>query len=30
MEKKYGKKNLRNYYHDDFGWGMLNGELSAA
>ncbi len=28
-EKKYGKKKLRNYYHDDFGWGMLNGKLSA-
>jgi hypothetical protein len=29
VEKKYGKKRLRNYYHDDFGWGMLNGKLSA-
>jgi hypothetical protein len=28
-EKKYGKRKLRNYYHDDFGWGMLNGKLSA-
>jgi hypothetical protein len=28
-EKKYGKKKLRNYYQDDFGWGMLNGKLSA-
>jgi hypothetical protein len=29
VEKKYGKKKLRNYYHDDFEWGMLNGKLSA-
>jgi hypothetical protein len=29
VEKKYGKKNLRNHYRDDFGWGMLNGKLSA-
>jgi hypothetical protein len=28
-EKKYGKKKLRNYYHTDFEWGMLNGKLSA-
>jgi hypothetical protein len=28
-EKKYGKKKLRNYYEDDFEWGMLNGKLSA-
>jgi hypothetical protein len=28
-EKKYGKKNLRDYYHNDFEWGMLNGKLSA-
>jgi hypothetical protein len=28
-ERKYGKKKLRNYYHDDFEWGMLNGKLSA-
>ncbi|MDN3278705.1 hypothetical protein QWJ07_30895 [Frankia sp. RB7] len=28
-EKKYGKKKLRNYYHNDFEWGMLNGKLSA-
>jgi hypothetical protein len=29
LEKKYGKKKLRNYYHNDFEWGMLNGKLSA-
>ena len=29
VEKKYGKKKLRNYYHNDFEWGMLNGKLSA-
>jgi predicted nucleic acid-binding protein len=30
IEAKYGgKKALRNYYKDDFGWGMLNGKLSA-
>lgn len=30
VEKKYGgKKKLRSYYNDDFGWGMLNGKLSA-
>jgi hypothetical protein len=29
LEKKYGKKKLRNYYHTDFEWGMLNGKLSA-
>ena len=30
IEAKYGgKKVLRNYYKDDFGWGMLNGKLSA-
>jgi hypothetical protein len=29
VERKYGKKRLRNYYHDNFGWGMLNGKLSA-
>jgi hypothetical protein len=29
VEKRYGKKKLRNYYHDDFEWGMLNGKLSA-
>lgn len=28
-EKKYGKRKLRNYYHNDFEWGMLNGKLSA-
>jgi hypothetical protein len=28
-EKKYGKKRLRNYYHNDYEWGMLNGILSA-
>jgi hypothetical protein len=28
-ERKYGKKKIRNYYQDDFGWGMLNGKLSA-
>ena len=28
-EAKYGKKRLRNYYKDDFGWGMQNGKLSA-
>jgi hypothetical protein len=28
-EKKYGKKRLRNYYHNDYEWGMLNGKLSA-
>jgi hypothetical protein len=29
VEKKYGKKKLRNYYRNDFEWGMLNGKLSA-
>jgi hypothetical protein len=29
VEKKYGKKRLLTYYSDDFGWGMLNGKLSA-
>lgn len=29
LEKKYGKKKLRSYYHNDFEWGMLNGKLSA-
>jgi hypothetical protein len=29
LEKKYRKKKLRNYYHNDFEWGMLNGKLSA-
>jgi hypothetical protein len=29
VEKKYGKRKLRNYYHNDFEWGMLNGKLSA-
>jgi hypothetical protein len=29
MEARYGKKKLRNYYKDDFGWGMLSGKLSA-
>jgi hypothetical protein len=29
VEKKYGKKRLRSYYNDDFGWGRLNGKLSA-
>ena len=29
VEKKYGKKKLRNYYHNDFEWGMLNGKLAA-
>jgi len=28
-EKRYGKRKIRTYYHDDFGWGMLNGKLSA-
>jgi hypothetical protein len=28
-EKKYGKRKIRNYYKDNFGWGMLNGKLSA-
>lgn len=28
-EKKYGKKKIRNYYKNDFEWGMLNGKLSA-
>lgn len=28
-ERKYGKRKIRNYYKDDFGWGMLNGKLSA-
>jgi hypothetical protein len=28
-EAKYGKKKIRNSYKDDFGWGMLNGKLSA-
>jgi hypothetical protein len=28
-ERKYGKRKIRNYYNDDFGWGMLNGKLSA-
>ena len=27
-EAKYGKKKIRNYYKDDFEWGMLNGKLS--
>ncbi len=29
VEKKYGKRKLRNYYHNDFEWEMLNGKLSA-
>lgn len=30
VEKKYGGKDaVRNYYHTDFEWGMLNGKLSA-
>lgn len=29
VEKKYGKSKIRNYYHNDFDWGMLNGKLSA-
>lgn len=29
LEKKYGKTKLRNYYHNTFEWGMLNGKLSA-
>lgn len=29
VEKKYGKRKLRNYYHNDFEWGMINGKLSA-
>ena len=29
LEAKYGKKELRSYYNDDFGWGMINGKLSA-
>ena len=28
-EAKYGKKKIRSYYEDDFGWGILNGKLSA-
>lgn len=28
-ERKYGKRKIRQYYTDDFGWGMLNGKLSA-
>lgn len=28
-ERKYGKRKIRSYYKDDFGWGMLNGKLSA-
>jgi hypothetical protein len=28
-EKRYGKRKLRNYYHNDFEWGMQNGKLSA-
>jgi len=28
-ERKYGKRKILNYYKDDFGWGMLNGKLSA-
>jgi hypothetical protein len=29
VEKKCEKRKLRNYYHNDFEWGMLNGKLSA-
>jgi hypothetical protein len=30
IEKEYGgKKGLRNYYKNDFEWGMMNGKLSA-
>jgi hypothetical protein len=30
VERKYGgKKKLRYYYQDDFGWGMMCGKLSA-
>lgn len=29
LEKKYGKRKLRSYYNDTFGWGMLSGKLSA-
>ena len=30
VEGKYGgKKALREYYKDDFEWGMMNGKLSA-
>jgi len=29
VEKKYGTKKLREYYHNDFEWGLLNGKLSA-
>jgi hypothetical protein len=29
VEKKYGKRKLRDYYHNDFEWGMLNGKFSA-
>jgi hypothetical protein len=30
IEAQYGgKKALRNYYKDDFEWGMMNGKLSA-
>lgn len=28
-ERKYGKRKIQNYYQDDFGWGMINGKLSA-
>lgn len=28
-ERKIGKRKIRSYYKDDFGWGMLNGKLSA-
>jgi hypothetical protein len=29
LEEQYGRKRLRNYYKNDFEWGMLNGKLSA-
>jgi hypothetical protein len=30
VERKYGgKRKIRSYYQDDFGWGMLCGKLSA-
>ena len=28
-ERKIGKRKIRSYYKDTFGWGMLNGKLSA-
>jgi len=30
VEAKYGgKKAMSEYYKDDYGWGMMNGKLSA-